>query len=71
MKTKYKEYLVSQSYFKATGAEIHRLNNVVCAYQHACAIIENDDSVEIEDIAQKTEAILEKYIMSGTLEQMA
>lgn len=64
-----KEYLIAQATMKATGANIHKLNNIVSVYCQSCIMLETDEDLngEIEAMAIKAERILEGFSMNGNL----
>ena len=64
---KVKEYLILQCQLKSTGATIHNLNNVLLAYTTSCKILESCNDKEVEDLANKSEEILERFSVNGKL----
>jgi hypothetical protein len=59
--------LIIRAELRATGAEIHRLRNLICTYKSACRDLEATHDPEIWTIKEKSEKVLRHYVHTGVL----
>jgi hypothetical protein len=61
--------LIIRAELRATGAEIHRLRNVICVYTSSCHDLEKVDDAETQAIMEESERDLRHFVYTGILER--
>lgn len=62
------EALILQVQLKATGASIHRVNQLLCAYSSYAHIVEQEpDDAEAKSTLEETERLLRIFVATGQL----